>query len=88
MPQTQTATRAAVRDAWPIERFETPRQCAGYRVRDPRGRKIGRLKKLFLNENGGAEYAEIGVGLFGMKTVLIPVQAVTAQAEGRYIVLQ
>lgn len=88
MPQTQTATRAAVKDARPIERFETPKQCAGYRVRDPLGRKIGRLKRLFLNENGGAEYAEIRVGLFGLKTVLIPVQSVTADAEGRYIVLQ
>jgi hypothetical protein len=88
MPQTQTATRTTVRDARPVERFETPKQCAGYRVRDPRGRKIGRLKRLFLNESGGAEYAEIRVGLFGLKTVLIPVQSVTADAEGRYIVLQ
>ena len=88
MPQTQTTTRTTVRDARPVERFETPKQCAGYRVRDPRGRKIGRLKRLFLNESGGAEYAEIRVGLFGLKTVLIPVQSVTADAEGRYIVLQ
>jgi hypothetical protein len=57
MPQTQTATRAAVRDTWPVERFETPKQCVGYRVRNPLGRKTGRLKRLFLNENGGAEYA-------------------------------
>lgn len=85
--QTQTATRAA-RDAWPVEKFETPKQCAGYRVRDPRGRKIGRLKRLFLNENGGAEYAEIRVGLFGLKTVLIPVQSVTADAQRRSLVLQ
>jgi hypothetical protein len=35
MPQTQTATRAVVRDAWPVERFDTRKQCAGYRVRDP-----------------------------------------------------
>jgi hypothetical protein len=88
MPQTQSATRAAVRDAWPVERFETPKQCAGYRVRDPRGRKIGKLKRLFLNENGGAEYAEIGVGPFGLKTVLIPLQSVTADAERRSLVLQ
>lgn len=89
MPQTQaqTATRAAVRAAWPVERFDTPGHCVGYRVRDLLGRKIRRLKRLFLNENGGAEYAEIGVGPFGMKTVMIPVQAVTAHAEGRYIVL-
>jgi len=61
---SQTATRAA-RGAWPVERFETPQQCAGYRVRDPLGRKIGRLKRLFLNESGGAEYAELSVGLLG-----------------------
>jgi hypothetical protein len=85
---SQTATRAAVRGAWPIERFETPNQCAGYWVRDPRGRKIGRLKRLFLNGSGGAEYAEVKVGLFGLKTVLIPVQTVTVDAELRCLVLE
>jgi PRC-barrel domain len=85
---SQTATRAAARGAWPIERFETPKQCAGYRVRDPRGRKIGRLKRLFLNGSGGAEYAEVKVGLFGLKTVLIPVQTVTVDAELRFLVLE
>ena len=85
---SQTATRAATRGAWPVERFETPQQCAGYRVRDPLGRKIGRLKRLFLNESGGAEYAELSVGLFGLKTVLIPVQTVTVDAELRFLVLE
>ena len=85
---SQTATRAAVRGAWPIERFETPKQCAGYWVRYPRGRKIGRLKRLFLNGSGGAEYAEVKVGLFGLKTVLIPVQTVTVNAELRFLVLE
>jgi hypothetical protein len=88
MPQTQTATRVAVRDARTVERFETPSQCAGYRVRDPLGRKIGKLNRLFLNENGGAEYAEIGVAPFGLKTVLIPLQNVNADAERRSLVLQ
>ena len=83
----QTATRAA-RGAWSVERFEAPKQCAGYWVRDPRGRKIGRLKRLFLNESGGAEYAEVKVGLFGMKTILIPVQTVTVDAERRSLVLE
>jgi hypothetical protein len=85
---SQAATRAAARGAWPIERFETPKQCAGYWVRDPRGRKIGRLKRLFLNGSGGAEYAEIKVGLFGLKTVLIPVQSVTVDVELRFLVLE
>jgi hypothetical protein len=84
---SQTATRGA-RGAWPAERFETPNQCAGYRVRDPRGRKVGRLKRFFLNGSGGAEYAEVKVGLFGMKTLLIPVQTVSVDAERRSLVLQ
>ena len=84
----QTATRAVGRGAWLVEQFETPQQCAGYRVRDPRGRKIGKLKRLFLNGSGGAEYAEVKVGLFGMKTVLIPVQIVSVDAEQRSLVLE
>jgi hypothetical protein len=85
---SQTATRAA-RGAWPAEqRFETPKQCAGYRVRDPRGRKVGTLKRLFLNGSGGAEYAEVKVGLFRMKTILIPVQTVSVDAERRFLVLE
>jgi len=85
---SQTATRAATRGAWPVERFEAPKQCAGYWVRDPRGRKIGRLKRLFLNGSGGAEYAEVKVGLFGLKTVLIPLLTVTADAERRILALE
>ena len=84
---SQTATRAA-RGAWPVERFEAPKQCAGYWVRDPLGRKIGRLKRLFLNESGGPEYAEVKVGLFGLKTILIPVQTLTVDDELRFLVLE
>ena len=84
---SQTSTRAAL-GAWPDERFETPNQCAGYRVRDPLGRNIGRLKRLFLNESGGPEYAEVKVGLFGLKTILIPVQTVSVDAERRFLVLE
>jgi hypothetical protein len=84
----QTATRTAERGTWPVERFEAPKQCAGYWVRDPRGRKIGKLTRLFLNGSGGAEYAEVKVGLFGMKTVLIPVQTVTVDTERRSLVLE
>ena len=87
MSQSQTATRVA-KGAWPAERFGTPKQCAGYRVCDPRGRKIGRLKRLFLNGSGGAEYAEVKVGLFGLKTILIPLQTVSVHAERRFLVLE
>jgi hypothetical protein len=86
MSQTQT-TRAASRGAWPVERFETRGQCADYRISDPRRRKIERLKRLFLNESGGPEYAEVKVGLFGLKTVLIPFQTVATDTWRRSLVL-
>ena len=41
-----------------------------------------------MNGSGGAEYAEVKVGLFGLKTVLIPVQSVTVDAELRFLVLE
>jgi len=85
---SQTAARAGTRGAWPVERFDEPKQCAGYWVRDPRGRKIGKLKRLFLNGSGGAEYAEVKIGLFAMKTVLIPVQSVSVDAQRRFLVLE
>jgi len=85
---SQTTTRPATRGARPVERFEAQKQYAGYWVRDPRGRKIGRLKRLFLNGSGGAEYAEVNVGFFGMKTILIPVQTVSVDAERRFLVLE
>ena len=85
---SQTATRVATRGAWPVERFEAPKQFAGYWVRDPRGSRIGRLKRLFLNGSGGAEYAEVKIGLFAMKTILIPVQSVSVDAERRFLVLE
>jgi hypothetical protein len=46
------------------------------------------LKRLFLNGSGGAEYAEVKVGLFGLKTVLIPLLTVTVDAELRFLVLE
>jgi hypothetical protein len=72
----------------PPERFETLKQCVGYRVRGPRGRKIGKVKTLFLNESGGPEYAEIRMGLFGLKRILLPIQSVIADTERRSLVLQ
>jgi len=46
------------------------------------------VKWLFLNGSGGAEYAEVKVGLFRMKTILIPVQTVSVDAERRFLVLE
>jgi hypothetical protein len=82
------AIRAAARVARPVERFETQEDCAGYSVRDPRGRKLGRLRRLYLNDRGGPEYAEVGVGLFGLRAVLIPILAVAVDETRRVLVLE
>ncbi len=60
----------------------------GYTVCDPRGQKIGRAEKFFLNGSGEPEYIRVKVGLFGFKTVLIPVQTVATDEERRALVLQ
>ncbi len=75
------------RGAYP-ERFEAPERYAGYAVRDPVGRRIGSLEKLFVNAHQEPEYASVRIGFFEFRTVLIPVQAVALDEERRALVLQ
>src|SRR3712207_9150852 len=82
---SQTTTQAATRGAWPVERFEAPKQCAGYWVRDPRGRKIGKLKRLFLNGSGGGGYAGGKIGVFAVQKNLHPGQSVFVGAGRRVL---
>ena len=63
-------------------------ECAGYVVCDPRRQKIGRAERFFLNGSGEPEYISVKTGLFGIKTVLIPVQTVAVDEERRTLVLQ
>jgi hypothetical protein len=60
---------------------------AGYTVRDPRGQRIGRAERLYLNESGEPEYVWVKLGIFGIKSALIPVQSVAADEERRALVL-
>jgi hypothetical protein len=57
-------------------------------VRDPRGQRIGRAERLFLNESDEPEYILVKLGFFGFKTALIPVQVVLIDEERRALVLQ
>ena len=66
--------------------IRAPEEYAGYTVCDPRGQKIGRAERLFVNGRGEPEYIRVKTGLF--KTVLIPVQTVAANEERRTLVLQ
>ena len=65
-----------------------PERYAGYAVCDPRGQKIGRAERFFVNGSGDPEYIRVKMGLLGFKTVLIPVQAIAADEEQRTLVLQ
>ena len=61
---------------------------AGYAVYDPLGQKIGSAEKVFVNWNEEPEYVRVRIGLFGRKSVLIPVQFAEVDAERRVLVLK
>lgn len=70
------------------ERFVAPAGFAGYALRDPLGREIGKIEKLFVNGRGEPEYVVVKIGFFRRKTVLIPVEAVSVDDEQRALVLR
>ncbi len=69
-------------------RFEAPEKYVGYRVHDPEGRRIGSVKELFTNAYGEPEYLRVRMGLFGLKSVLIPIGFVAIDEERRTLTLQ
>ena len=72
----------------PRNRQETQEEYFDYVVRDPKGRKIGRVVQIFTNRRGEPQYVRIRVGLFGSGSVLIPVCFVTLDEERRTLTLQ
>jgi PRC-barrel domain len=81
-PYTEASRKESGGPIWALEEYE------GYTVCDPRGEKIGRAERLFLNGSGEPEYIRVKLGLFGFKAILIPVQTVAAHEERRILVLQ
>ena len=61
---------------------------AGYTACDPRGQKIGRIERIFLNGRGEPEYIKVKMGYFGFKSILIPVVSVATDEERRTLLLQ
>jgi hypothetical protein len=60
-----------------------------YELRDPLGRKIGRLEELFAGEDVRATHIRVRVEPFGLgKSVLIPIEAVAVDGERRIVVLR
>ncbi len=81
-------TRAAADDRGPIRQIEAPERYVGYGVCDPLGRKIGSVEKIFVNENHQPEYVRVKMGLFGLKSVLIPTKLVAIDEERRNLMLK
>jgi hypothetical protein len=81
-------TRTAIDPREPGDGLEAPEEYAGYEVRDPLGHRLGRVEKLFVNDDEEPEYIRVKMGLFGLKIVLIPVTFVTIDKERRILVLQ
>lgn len=69
-------------------RFEAPEEYVGYDLHDPEGQKIGSVKELFTNAYGEPEYIRTKVGLFGLRSVLIPTGFVALDKERRTLTLQ
>jgi hypothetical protein len=70
------------------DREGAPAGCVGYAVLDPEGRKIGVVGELFENGSGEPEYVRVRLGLFGLKSVMIPVQLVALEGERQTMTLQ
>ena len=76
------------RDRGPGSRIEAPERCVGYEVYDPLGQKIGKVENIFVNGDHEPEYVRVRTGLFGTKSVLIPVRLVEIDEERRSLVLK
>ena len=61
---------------------------AGYAVYDPLGQKIGSAEEMFVNRDDEPQYVRVRVGLFGRRSVLIPVQFAEVDDERRILVLK
>ena len=55
------------------ERPENPELYAGYTLHDPLGQKLGKIECVFVNRGGLPEYVRVKLGVFGSRSVLIPV---------------
>ena len=69
-------------------RLGEPRSYAGYEVRDPQGQRIGTAKEVLADLNDEPRYVKVKTGLFGLRSVLIPVQFVAADTRRRVLELR
>jgi len=56
---------------------------SGWELRDPLGRRVGRVSRIFVDLSGHAVHVEVALGPFGTRTVLLPVDGVRVDREDR-----
>lgn len=64
-----------------------PKTGAGYAVYEPVGQKIDSAEEIFVYPDGEPVYVRVRMGLLLTKTVLIPVQFVETDDQGKTLVL-
>jgi PRC-barrel domain len=69
-------------------RSAEPKRGAGYAVYDPVGERIGSAEEVFVNRDGQPMYVRVRIGILFSRTVLIPVQFVETDDEGKSLVLK
>ncbi len=70
------------------ERVDTPERYAGYTLRDPLGQKLGTVESVFVNRDGLPEYVRVKFGVFGLRSVLIPVLSLKPDQAQRTLTLE
>lgn len=60
---------------------------SGWELRDPLGRRIGRVLRVFVDGVGRVAHVEVIVGAWGAKAVLLPVGGVAVDQERRVLSL-
>lgn len=91
MPQTSTEGVRGVRRLEPRPPsygIENPEACCGYAVLDAHGQKFGRVEELFVNDFGEPEYLKVKAGFAGFRSLLLPVEALTIDAERSEVSLE
>ena len=61
---------------------------AGFVLCDPLENRIGKVEKLFANPRGEPRYVRVKMGLFGLKSVLLPVEKVAVNEKRRMLVIK
>ena len=68
--------------------YRASREFSGWELRDPLGRRVGRVSRVFVDPSGRAVRVEVAMGPFGTRKVLLPVDGVRVDRGDRALFLR